>query len=232
VPSIFRARSRRFARGLAALALVPVGLAAQGPLSGTAPPAVLEIRIERVKPGSEARYDAIEREVAAVCRRFDCPQPYLVLESFASPQEIYRLTGYRSDSDVARVAAAYASNAPLLAEFGRATERKADVIDDSIEIVARYRPDLSDTSPWLVGTLPFALIVEGSVEPGSGAVFDLANGRQLVVIPVANVEDAQAIAAALGPTAKRFALRPEWSKPHSAWIIGNPALWPPSLRED
>jgi hypothetical protein len=221
-------------RGLAVfvLGLLPVGLAAQGPLSGTAPPAVLEIRIERVTPGSEAHYAAIEREIAAVCRRLDCPHPYLALESFASPQEIYRFTGYRTESDVARVAAEYASNAPLLAELGRATERKADVIDDSIEIVARYRPDLSDASPWLVGTLPFALIVEGSVEPGSGTVFDLANGRQLVVIPVANVEDVHAIAGALGPAAKRFALRPEWSKPHSAWIIGNPALWPPALRED
>jgi hypothetical protein len=53
-----------------------------------------------------------------------------------------------------------------------------------------------------------------------------------VVIPVANVEDVNAIAGALGPAAKRFALRPEWSKPHSAWIIGNPALWPPSSRSD
>jgi hypothetical protein len=130
------------------------------------------------------------------------------------------------------VAAEYASNAPLLAELGRAAERKAELIDESIEIVARYRPDLSDASPWLVGTLPFALIVEGSVEAGSGAVFDLANGQQLVVIPVANVEDVNAIAGALGPAAKRFALRPEWSKPHSAWIIGNPALWPPSSRSD
>ena len=35
------------------------------------------------------------------------------------------------------------------------------------------------------------------------------------------------MAAALGPGAKRFAVRAEWSKPAAAWIIANPALWSP-----
>ncbi len=215
---------------LLAMSLVASPLTAQGPLEGQAPPAVLQITIERIKPANEARYDAIEREIAALCKRLGCPNAYLALESFATPKEIYWLTAYRTEADVGRIAEAYASNESLRAELGRASAPKNELIEPPINLMARYRAELSDASPWLVGTLPFVLIVDGEMAPGSGAVFDLPNGRQLVVIPVANVEDLNAIAAALGPSAKRFVVRPEWSKPHSAWIIGNPALWPPATR--
>ena len=214
---------------LLAAFLAAAPLAAQGPLAGQASPAVLQIRIERIKADNEERYDAIETAVAALCRRLDCPHAYLALESFGTPKEVYWLTAYRSEADVARVAEAYASNEPLREQLQRATAPKSELIETPIEITARYRPDLSDASPWLVGTLPFTLIVEGGVEAGSGAVFDVPDGRQIGFIPVANAEDLNAIAAALGPAAKRFAVRPAWSKPAAIWIIGNPALWPPSL---
>jgi hypothetical protein len=56
-------------------------------------------------------------------------------------------------------------------------------------------------------------------------VFEALDGRRLVFAPAATAEDTNAIAAALGSGAKRFAVRAEWSKPASAWIIANPVLW-------
>jgi hypothetical protein len=226
----FRDRDRPH-RSLALLAacLVAAPVAAQGPLEGQEPPAVLGITIERIKPASEARYDAIEREAAAVCRRLGCPNAYLALESFTAPKEVYWLTAYRSEADVDRVAAAYAGNEPLRAELRRVSAAKDGIVEPPVNLTARYRPELSDASPWLVGILPFAVIVEGNTV-GSGAVFELADGRQLVFIPAANAEDTNAIAAAFGAGAKRFAVRAEWSKPAAAWIIANPALWPPTPR--
>jgi hypothetical protein len=223
---------RRSFAVLAALSLVSAPLSAQapGPLAGQAQPVVLRIVIEQVKAGSETRYDALAREVAALCRRLECPSAYLALESFTEPKEVYWLTAYRSQDDVARIEAEYASNGALAAELQRTAAAKAPLLEASTEALAVYRPELSDAAPWLVGTLPFALVVEGSMAQGSGGIFELPNGRQVAFVPVANVEDAHAIAAAFGPAAKRFAVRAEWSKPASAWIIGNPALWPPVLR--
>ena len=58
---------------LLAVVLVAAPLAAQGPLEGQDPPAVIGLTIERIKPGNEERYDAVERELAGVCKRLGCP---------------------------------------------------------------------------------------------------------------------------------------------------------------
>lgn len=221
-------------RGLTSLALLIVAAPpwAQGPLEAQDPPAVIGLTIERIKPGNEERYDTVERDLAAVCKRLRCPNAYLALESFTSPKEIYWLTAYRTEADVARVAAAYASNEPLLAELRRGAAAKEALTEPPVNLTARYRPDSSDTSGWLVGTLPYAVVVQvdRSSMAGGGAVFELPDGARLAIVPAANAEDTNAIAAAFGPGAKRFAVHAEWSKPAPAWIIANPALWPPTDR--
>jgi hypothetical protein len=219
-----------FDRGLVFLAvyLLAAPLGAQGPLQGLVPPEVIGVTIERIKPGNEERYDTVERELAAVCKRLGCPNAYLALESFTSPKEVYWLTAYRTEAEVARIAAEYASNEHLRDELRRGSAAKEAFTEPPVNLTARYRPDDSDSSPWLVGILPFAVVVEVDRSKASnGAVFELPDGSRLAFVPAANAEDANAIAAALGPTAKRFAVHAEWSKPASAWIIANPALWPP-----
>jgi hypothetical protein len=191
---------------------------------------VLQLVVERIKPGREQRYDAIEKELADVCERRNCPNAYLALESFTAPKEIYWLTAYRTAADVERVAAAYASNALLRAEMYELTVQKNELVEQPpSQVMLEHRADASDGSPWLIGILPFAIIVEGlegaDAAASGGTVFEAANGMRLVFVPAANAEDANAIAPALGPGAKRFMVRPEWSKPTAQWIIANPALW-------
>jgi hypothetical protein len=202
-------------------------LEAQQPLAGEEPPQVLQLVIERIKPGNEARYDAIERQLAVLCKE-RCPNAYLALESFATPKEIYWLTAYRTAADVERIAAAYASNALLRADLQALSAPKDELVESAVTLMLEHRETLSDTSPWLVGILPYAVIVEGrDAVTSGGAVFEAPDGMRLVFAPAANAEDANAVAAALGPGAKPFAVRAEWSKPTAAWIIANPALWSP-----
>ncbi len=202
-------------------------LEAQQPLAGQEPPQVLQLVIERIKPGNEARYDAIERQLAVLCKE-RCPNAYLALESFATPKEIYWLTAYRTAADVDRIAAEYASNALLRADLRALSAPKDELVESAVTLMLEHREALSDTSPWLVGILPYAVIVEGrDAVTSGGAVFEAPDGMRLVFAPAANAEDANAVAAALGPGAKPFAVRAEWSKPAPAWIIANPALWSP-----
>jgi hypothetical protein len=43
---------------------------------------------------------------------------------------------------------------------GELAQRKKGLTAQSIDLMAAYRHDLSDNSPWRVGELPFALILE------------------------------------------------------------------------
>jgi hypothetical protein len=110
----------------------------------------------------------------------------------------------------------------------RLSAPKAALVEPLVNLMTRQRRDLSDASPWLVGILPFAVIADGDAAAGhGGTVFELPDESRLAFISAANSEDAIAIAAALGTGAKPYAVRAEWSKPAAAWIIANPALWPP-----
>ena len=115
--------SRWLAASLLYLVLAARPLEAQQPLAGQNPPQVLQLVIERIKPGNEARYDAIEQQLAVLCKE-RCPNAYLALESFATPKEIYWLTAYRTADDVDRIAAVYASDALLRADLGRCRHRR------------------------------------------------------------------------------------------------------------
>ena len=66
------------------------------------PPAILQIYRVSLKPGAEAAFDAIERQIATLCATLKCPHPYLGLESVTGPQEVWFLNGYRSADEQKR----------------------------------------------------------------------------------------------------------------------------------
>ncbi len=67
-------------RGLAFLALTPLSLLAQ-----EAPPRLLNIVQEQLKPNVEAKYSRIEEAAARVCAVY-YPNSYLALESVTGPR--------------------------------------------------------------------------------------------------------------------------------------------------
>jgi hypothetical protein len=205
---------------LALAALLPFAAAAQRA------PQTLQITVERITPGREAEYAAIEERLAEICVRLRCPNAYLALESTTAPKEVLWLVEYASQADVARIAEAYARNEPLLAELrsAAATKKEQSIAAAPAESMTTLVPGGGET-PWLVGRT--ALVVIAETDDAPGAVFVSADGRRFAVAAAKTRTDADEIAAKLGAAARVLAVRPEWSKPDPSWVEANGELWAP-----
>jgi hypothetical protein len=190
-------------------------------LAEDAPP-IVQITIERIEPGKESEYDAIEEELANVCARLGCPNSYLALLSVDAPKEVWWFVSYSSDAEVARVAAAYASNQPLLDALRVGAAKKSGIAAAPSEHMTKHRPDLSDGSPWRIGTTRFAAIAP---TVGTGAVFESADETRFTIAAASTRAAAAKAAARLGPSARVFEVRPTWSRPAREWTAANAELW-------
>ncbi|HEX5049708.1 MAG TPA: hypothetical protein VFX89_21520, partial [Gammaproteobacteria bacterium] len=179
-------------------------------------PALLQITTERIAPGRDAEYGAIEEHLAGVCARLRCPNDYLALESDGSPKEVWWLVAYATQADVDRVAAAYAANEPLLAELRAGAVAKKGIADDPASVLTTFRPDTGSAAAWRIGMDELVVIAETSEATVPASVFESADGRRFAVASAAGRENAAAIAARLGGGARVFAVRPSWSKPAAA----------------
>lgn len=194
--------------------------------SWVTPPAILQIVQERVRPGAEPAYGRLEEQLAQACASLGAPHPYLALASITRPTEVWWLNMYESEADVARIAEAYAGNAPLTAALREGVAGKAGMAGPPVELMTRFRSDLSAPHPWRIGELRFAAVLERpSPVKSAGAVFESPDGRVVVLIAAAGRKDAERRAAQLGSGARLFEVRPEWSLPEDAWVSRNPALW-------
>ena len=133
---------------------------------------------------------------------------------------------YESEADVARIAEAYASNAPLTAALREGAAGKTGMAGPPVELMTRFRSDLSTPDPWRIGELRYAAVLERpSPAKSAGAVFESPDGRAVVLIAAADRTDAERRAAQLGSGARLFEVRPEWSLPEDTWVSRNPQLW-------
>jgi hypothetical protein len=128
----------------------------------------------------------------------NCPNPYLALASVTLPREVWWLNTYASQADGNR-SQEYARNTALITAMRELAQRKKSLTSEPIDVIASLRRDLS-------GAVPRAA-------KASGAVFQVAGGRAFV------------FAAALGPGARVFEVRPQWSLPDDKWVARNPELW-------
>ncbi len=207
------------ARLLISVALLTMRVTAQ-------PPPLLQIVQERLKPGAERPYGKIEKQLAQLCARMHCPNPYLALVSIASPKEVIWLNEYASSGDVDRVARAYTDNAQLMAAMRELSQGKKGLTDEPIDRMGKLRPDLSGASAWRIGELRFAAVLETDTPvKSSGAVFQVPGGKALVFSAASDQAEAQRIASGLSREARVFEVRPEWSLPSQTWVAKNPGLW-------
>ena len=108
-------------------------------MTGLNYPHILQIVREPLKPGSEAAYDAIERDQARISKAFGCPHPYLGAESLTGPKEVWWFNAYESEDDRQQVYDAYAKNARLLEALQKNSAAKTTLTLPAIEVFARYR---------------------------------------------------------------------------------------------
>lgn len=195
-------------------------------LSAQSPPPLLQIVQERLNPDAEQAYGKIEEELARLCARMNCPNRYLALASVTLPREVWWLNGYASQADVDRVAQGYARNTALTRAMRELSQGKKGLTSEPIDMMTTLRHDLSDASPWRIGELRFAVIVETRTPvKAAGAVFQVRDGRAFVFAAASDREEADRLASVLGRDARVFEVRPQWSFPSDAWVARNPEVW-------
>lgn len=203
-------------------------IAALALLLAAAPPPILQLHRERLKPGAEAAYSGIEVEAAGACARLGAPHPYLGLESWNGAREAWWLNAYASDAEVRAVARGYAKNAALSQALAEVGARKKDLVTPLGSTTLRLRPRPGDGGWRLLGARFFvAAERRASNRRLPGAVFAAPGGTFFVLVPVATRQEAQLAARALGRDARVLAIRPDWSLPAPEWVAADPQFWKP-----
>ena len=208
---------------------------------------ILQIHRDTLKPGTEAAFDAIERDAARACRTLNAPHPHVAIETIALPdfrgsegsgatvrgagapgviREVWWLNQFESNDDKQRVYDAYASNAPLMAALGDVGRRRPDVIASEVDVFATYRGDLSGGAQWRVaGARFFVVVVTERESRMDGVVFEAADGTRYIFHATRTREEANDIANRAGSPAVIFAVRPQWGNPAQEWIDADPEFW-------
>jgi hypothetical protein len=208
-------------KGFAVLIALALQVAAQ-----SRPPQILEIYRDFVKPGSEAAYSDIERDIARVCIELGFPHAYLAIESLTGTKEVWFLNGWESSTEQEQVADDYEKNAALVAALEKNAKRKASLVLTPVEVFAKYRQHSGGGEPWSMGMGRFLVITVTRVrERMDGTTFETADGAKFIVLPADTRAAADAKAAAIGAETRVFAVRPYWSKPAEEWVSADPAFW-------
>jgi hypothetical protein len=195
-------------------------------MSGPAPPpALLQIVREPLEPG-DARFSAIEEERARIAATLGCPHPYLGAQAVTGSNEAWWFNGYQSAAEQQQVYDAYGKNAALLAAWQRSAQPKAELTRKPIDVLARYRPDLSAGTPWRLGHGRYLVIaVTRSTARLTGTVFESADGTRFAITSSETRQEADAAKAAAAAEATILAVRPSWSFPAHEWIAADPPFW-------
>jgi hypothetical protein len=184
---------------------------------------VLQIHRDRVRPGREAVYRAVEEEAARLCVEHGCPHPHLAIESLAGPVEVWWLNAFESEADRERVVAAYASNGPLSAALAEIHGRRQGLLESDIDVFAQYKPHMSRGVQLTVrGTRFMAVTVTRGDDLPDGAVFETSDGTRYVFAPTTTAETA--LASGVEDTIV-FAVRPYWGMPAREWIAADVEFW-------
>jgi len=214
-------------------------------LSGQVRPSpILLIHRDLLKPGDEAAYRGIEEDTARLMRdalpltseqQVQFPNPYLAVEPVTGPKEVWFLTGWKAMADYTQVGDDYRrkASAALVAALERNAKAKAVLTFEPISVFANYRPELSRGKQWSVGRGRYLVItVTRRSGPFEGTVFETADQTRFVVMAARTRAEADSKAAAAGPEAKAFAVRPYWTRPAKEWVAADPGFWQPWIAKD
>jgi hypothetical protein len=185
---------------------------------------LLQLVTEPIKVGREAAYEAIESDIARACAELGCPHPHLALEPVSGSHEVWWLNSFSSDADRQRVVEEYARNSALMAVLERNSRRKADVTGPVVDLLCRYRPDLSRGARLELAGARFIVAAFNPVAAAfSGPVFQAGDGTLLLLRTARTRQDAERFVT--GAAGTMLAIRPSWGLPAKDWIEADPELW-------
>jgi hypothetical protein len=165
---------------LAGLCMVPaVSTRAQGPQAADAPPAVLRIIREEVKPGREWAHEAIETNWNAAYARAKLPISILGMTSMSGPGEAWWLQGFGSWEEMATFNKTAGANETWSAENQKLSTQDGELLNRSSVLIASYRPGMSYRAGSNLAAMRIMQVQLVRVKPGRGREF-ADNWRELV----------------------------------------------------
>lgn len=195
-------------------------------VADTQPPHFLLFVRERLRPGTEAAYDANERQIARACATLGCPHPYLALVPTGDSAEVWWLNAAASAAEKDGLDAAYARNEPLMAALESPGKRKQDFREALTSDLLTYRSELSGgVSLTLTGARFLILSSPPDDVSSPAAVFESSNGDRLAVRTAGAGDSVDQLAARLGATALILAVKPQWSFPADDWVAADHDFW-------
>ncbi len=151
---------------LCLLFLISTGVFSGAQQAQAAPPAILEIYRDPVKPAKMAEYTRLENEAALACARAST-WPYLAMQSTSGPQtEVWYMEGFDSYAAVENSSQPFVKNAALGAELNRLMEAKINLVGDARVVFAHYRDDLSSGVGLVQPRARFFAVTMVTVHPG------------------------------------------------------------------
>jgi hypothetical protein len=191
-----------------------------------ATPQILRVDRYRLTPGTLTPIQHLQQRAALVMAQWGCPHPYLAVESVTGPAEVWRLTGYQTAADQRRAALSMDMNPALRGDLERIESQIQVLAGPSYTWIAQYVGGILHGQKWPMGRGQYLVIapVSGSADP-QGAPYQASDGAQYAIASARTRKGAESRAAAAGPGAYVFAVRPAWSMPAAEWVRCNPAFW-------
>ncbi len=130
-------------------------------------PNILQIYREVVKPGRTAAHEKIEVGWPKAYKGSKNSAHYLGMTSVTGPSEAWFLSGYPSYEALEKQQKAEDSDAALSAELTRLATADGDVLDKTISITARFRPEISHRPPINIGAYRYMAVSTVRLRPGN-----------------------------------------------------------------
>ena len=191
------------------------------------PPQILEVYREYHKPGAVQAIHQIEVDAAQICIQLKFPHRYLVLESLTGAEEFWYFNAFDSQAELDEVGRQYNGNTALAQALAKILKRKTPYLaGESTDAFLKYRPELSEGTPWAMGDGRFLIATWAKTPSGTGGtVFEGRDGNRLVIRAARTRAEAESIAIAAGADARVLAIHPELGWPDEKWVKADPEFW-------
>jgi hypothetical protein len=152
--------------------IASIPLAAQDP-----PYKLVQIYREQVKPGRMVNLVQMEEAAARFCAQAHCPNPYVAITSMTGPSEVWWINGFDSTDTMEKILHDYAANDQITQYLNGVAQNKADLVFPAVNLLARFREDLSVSSNTTFAYARYISITVVQVRPGQTPAYESARQR-------------------------------------------------------
>jgi len=195
------------------------------PVRATAPQ-ILRINRYALRPETESAMRNLQKQVAQALVQWGNPHPCVAIESMTGPKEVWCITGFQLALEQKQVAEKLEGNDVLRYALDRIEGQIRVLTGNPATLVATLQQGAHRGRSWMMGRGHYLVIsVSTGTQELDGACYETASGVRYAITATRTRKDADARAAAAGPNAHVFAIRPTWGMPAREWVSADPEFW-------